>query len=103
MGEDVGDGEELAEGTADLVGGLLGMAFARGCNERDGGGAGWDLKLADALLVDGDGGFYGAALELGAEGIVAHGFAGAAVQHVDGKGGSGLRSGLGDAGCTGKE
>ena len=100
VGQDVGDGEELAEGAADFVGGLLGMAFAWGRDERDGGGVGWDFEMADALLVDGDDGFDGAALELGAEGGVAHGLAGAAVQHVDGKDGSGLWGGLGDAGCA---
>lgn len=93
VGEDVGEGEELAEGAADGVGGLVGMAFAGGGHERDGGGSGGEVKMTEAAFVDGDDGFEGAALELGAEGFVAHGLAGFAVEHIDGEG---LGGGLGD-------
>jgi carboxypeptidase C (cathepsin A) len=95
--EDVLNGNELSVGTADGVGRLVGVfAFFGGADERDGRGAGRYDEVTDALLVDGDDGVAGAALEFDVDGFVAHGLAGSAVEHPDG-------DGLGDAMYTEKK
>lgn len=66
VGEEGGDGEELAEGAADGVGGLVGVVFAGDGDEGDGGGGGGELELGEALLVGGEGEYVGGALELDA-------------------------------------
>ena len=101
--EDVLDGDQLTEGAADDVGGLVGSQFLGGGDEREGGGAGRDFEIADALFVDVKHGLLGAVLELDGDESVAEGFAGFAVEHVDGDDGrvgwgGGLGWGLGEDG-----
>ena len=87
MLEDVFDGDQLAEGAADDVGGLVRPSFLCGGDQGEGGGAGWDLEISDALFVDINHGRFAAVLELGDDESVAEGFAGFAVEHMDGEDG----------------
>jgi len=85
VGEDVLDGEEFAEGAADRVGGGVGVFFVGG-DEGDSGGSGGKNEVADALLVDGDDGVAGGALEFGVDETAVDGLAGFCVDHADGDG-----------------
>ena len=101
MVEDVLNGEEFSEGAADGVGGDVGVLFVGG-DERDGGGAGRQGEVSDALLVDCDDDVAGDALEFGVDEFAVDGLAGFGVDHADGDGlGEGVRAA--DEGLRGAE